>query len=262
MEGSKILNRSSLLSVLLVVAIAFVSLKSALLWMESPPELTRVGKERPAPEGDDAEGAKEELRPRLVSTRNIIEKNIFDPERKPGQPGGAEASSAALQRLRGLILLGTAILGDSRYAIFQEPGDPRSAATRGQASRPSTLRLRLGDTLEGFKLSEVDAKRVVFTKGAARVEVALDFFRKVEDPRQKAPTPAPVSPAGVRKAESPAPSQAVGPTPTKTEDAPAPERATRTPQKKERRGRRVPVDLTPKAKVTPGKVLDDPIEVR
>jgi hypothetical protein len=42
------------------------------------------------------------------------------------------------------------------------------------------LRFKLGDAFEGFRLSEIRDKNVVFTKGASRVELALDYFRKVE----------------------------------------------------------------------------------
>lgn len=244
-----------------MVAIAFVAFKSATLWIEGPPEFPRVGKGRPAPEGEDSGAVRESPKSRVVSTKNIIEKNLFDPERGAGQVRDAEASSAAQQRLRSLILLGTAILGDSRYAILQEPGDPRSPAPRGQAARPSTLRLKLGDTFEGFRLSEVEARRVVFTKGPSRVEVVLDFFRKVEDPRQKAPAPTPASPGVVRKGESsvPAKGEITPSAPAKPEGAPRREGAARTPSQERPRVRRPPPDLTPK--VTPGRVIE-PLEVR
>jgi hypothetical protein len=53
------------------------------------------------------------------------------------------------------------------------------------------MRIKLGDTVDGFRLSEIADKRVVFTRGASRVEVMLDFFRKVEsvEPKPALPTP-------------------------------------------------------------------------
>ena len=42
------------------------------------------------------------------------------------------------------------------------------------------MRLKLGDDLEGYRLAEIADKKVVFTKDAARVEVLLDYFRKVD----------------------------------------------------------------------------------
>jgi hypothetical protein len=44
------------------------------------------------------------------------------------------------------------------------------------------LRYKIGDVIEGFSLSEIRDKNVVFSKGASRVELALDYFRKIEAP--------------------------------------------------------------------------------
>ncbi len=127
----------------------------------------------------------------VTSTRNIIDKNLFDPERGASRTKEAEANSLAMQRLRSMILLGTAVLGNSRYAILQERSDPRLAAQRPQPGQQTTMRLKLGDTLEGFKLSEIRERSVTFTKGASRVEITLDYFRKVDGGLRQAPGPAP-----------------------------------------------------------------------
>ena len=50
----------------------------------------------------------------------------------------------------------------------------------GRSAGP--LRYKLGDVIEGFSLSEILDKNVVFTKGASRVELALDYFRKIDAP--------------------------------------------------------------------------------
>jgi hypothetical protein len=42
------------------------------------------------------------------------------------------------------------------------------------------VRYKIGDVVEGFSLSEIRDKNVVFSKGASRVELALDYFRKIE----------------------------------------------------------------------------------
>ena len=43
------------------------------------------------------------------------------------------------------------------------------------------MRLKVGDSLEGFRLTEIAEQRVVFARDATRVEVLLDFFRKVDN---------------------------------------------------------------------------------
>ena len=187
MEGFAILKRSSLLSLLLLIAIAFVGMRSYQHWQEGPWELPKPGK------GKDSsvigEPKKEPQQPQLASTKSIIEKNLFDPERGASRTKEAEASSLAIQRIRSMVLLGTAILGNSRYAILESPSEPRSSGQRSPSGQPSYLRLKLGDAVEGFKLTAVDEKKVVFTKGASRVEVALDFSRRVEEAKQKSPAP-------------------------------------------------------------------------
>ena len=168
-----------------MVAIAFVGARTYALWQEGPWDLPKAAKAKESPV--DEESKKEPPRTQLVSTKNIIDKNLFDPERGAGRTQEAEASAIAMQRIRSMVLLGTAILGSSRYAILQGPSESRPSVPGAPTGQQSHLRLKLGDTVEGFKLSEINEKKVVFTKGASKVEVALDFFRKV-DPSKQSPT--------------------------------------------------------------------------
>lgn len=189
-------------SLILLIAIGVVGVESYRLWTGGPWDLPNQGKgtsiyavEPPKDEAD---------RPSLVSTETIVSRNIFDPERGEGRSRQAEESSQAVQRVRNMILLGTAILGNNRVAILQDSPAMRAGAGRpGQTSEP--MRVKLGDTVEGFRLSEIADKRVVFTRGASRVEVMLDFFRKAESIE---PTPAPPAP-GTKAA----PGQVVAPRP-------------------------------------------------
>ena len=167
------LTRSSLLSLLLVVAIGLIVTKTYWLWMSGPWDLPNP---RKAKSPIAVEGGKAVTNPRpTIGTETIVSKNIFDPERGAGLTREAEANSQAFQRIRGLVLLGTAILGNNRFAILQEGGSPGAVAAAGRSLAP--MRIKLGETVEGFKLSEVSEKRVVFVKGTARVELPLDYFR-------------------------------------------------------------------------------------
>src|SRR5262249_10788768 len=147
-----------------------------------------------------AEDVKAVATPRsIVGTETIVSKNIFDPERGAGLTREAEANSQAFQHIRSMILLGTAILGNNRFAILQEGGSPGAAATAGRSIAP--FRIKLGDTVEGFKLSEISEKRVVFAKGTSRVDVPLDYFRKTDGTQPQGSVAAQTSPAG----QAPAP---------------------------------------------------------
>lgn len=121
----------------------------------------------------------------------IISRNLFDPERGAGATRDAEESSRSAQRVRNMILVGTVVIGSNRAAILQD-GASTNPGAAAAAQQPTPLRLKVGDNVEGYKLAEIADKKVVFTKDAARIELLLDYFRKVE---VAAPQPAPPGPA-------------------------------------------------------------------
>jgi hypothetical protein len=115
-----------------------------------------------------------------VSTDVIVSKNLFDPERGAGATRDAEESSRSSQRIRNMILVGTVIIGNNRTAILQDGANPSVGPAAPPAQPTAPMRLKLGDNVEGYRLEEIADRKVVFTKDAARVEVMLDYFRKVE----------------------------------------------------------------------------------
>jgi hypothetical protein len=187
------LTRSSLLSLFLLVAIGLVLTKTYWLWMSGPWDLPNPRKAKSPIVGEDAKAV---TNPRpIIGTESIISKNIFDPERGAGLTREAEANSQAVQRVRSMVLLGTAILGNNRFAIVQDGGASSGpAAASGQSLGP--MRIKLGDTVEGFKLSEISEKRVVFARGSATVELPLDYFRKTDVAQPRRPVAAQTSPPG------------------------------------------------------------------
>ena len=191
-----------MLSLILLAAIGLVGQRTYTLWQEGPWDLPGPAK---AKVSDGDEGPKKEPpRPQPVSTKNIVERNLFHPERGVGATTAAEANSLATQRIRSMVLLGTAIFGASRYAILRQPSDGRPPSPGAPQSH---LRLKIGDTVEGFRLAEIHERKVIFTKGAAKVEVALDFFRKTEPTKPVPPAPARpgVAPNVPRRERLPAP---------------------------------------------------------
>ena len=187
------LTRSSLLGLLLIVALGLVLTKTYWLWMSGPWDLPNPGKAKSPIAVEDAKAV---TNPRpIIGTETIISKNIFDPERGAGFTREAEANSQAFQRIRSMVLLGTAILGNNRFAILQDGGVSSGApGTPGQSVAPT--RVKLGDTVEGFRLSEISEKRIVFARGSATVEVPLDYFRKTDVAQPRRPLAAQTSPAG------------------------------------------------------------------
>jgi hypothetical protein len=155
--------------------------------------------------------------PAIVGTETIVSKNIFDPERGAGFTREAEANSQAFQRIRSMVLLGTAILGNNRFAIMQD-GATSSGAPAVPGQSAATMRIKLGDTVEGFRLSEVSEKRVVFARGASTVEVPLDYFRKTDVAQPRRPVAAQTGVVG----PTPAQTGAVGPAPAPRVVTPGP----------------------------------------
>ncbi|MGB7947407.1 MAG: hypothetical protein WCH75_06980 [Candidatus Binatia bacterium] len=173
------MTRSSLLSVLLVAAIGLILTNTYWLWVVGPWDLPNPGKAKVPTRVETSKGV---TNPRAtIGTESIVSKNIFDPERGAGFTREVEANSQAFQRIKSMVLLGTAILGNNRYAVLQDG----AVASTAPGQSPAPMRVKLGDTVEGFKLAEVSEKRVVFARGAATVEVPLDYFRKIDIPQPR-----------------------------------------------------------------------------
>lgn len=175
------------MTIALALGVGLLATRVYQLWREGPWDIPA-----PAPTKFSLPEADKRLTgpPVLASTKHILERNLFDPERGLGRSREGEGPVAA-QRLRNMILVGTAIIGDKRYAVFQDPSV--ASAPRAPGGSPGQLRLKLGDVLEGFEVSAIEDRKVVFTKGATKIELALDYFRRIEPPREpaKAPVPAP-----------------------------------------------------------------------
>jgi hypothetical protein len=88
-----------------------------------------------------------------------------------------------------MVLLGTAILGNNRVAILRDSAPAAVPGQRGGDQSQNIMRLKLGDNVEGFRLSEIGDKKVVFTQGTSNIEVALDYFRKEPVTAQRPPVP-------------------------------------------------------------------------
>jgi hypothetical protein len=223
LRKSEILARSTLLSILLLAAIGVVGWSTFRSWQSGPWDLPGPSKRGAVAVSSETPTVPVAKPP--ANTDVIVSKNLFDPERGASATRDAEENSRAAQRVRNMILVGTIIIGGNRTAIVQDGSNPLPGqGSPGQAGAP--MRLKLGDNVDGFRLSEIADQRVVFTKDASRVELALDFFRKVQvaQPRVAAPgqvgmpgavapgqvgTPGPVSPQVIpnlpRRARIPVP---------------------------------------------------------
>jgi hypothetical protein len=157
------------------------------VWQEEPWSLPQHSK-TVAPLAFDEQPTNAKPTLPAVNPDLIISKNLFDPERGAGATREAEFNSRSFQRIRNMVLLGTVILGESRSAILQDPATQLSTPG-GPAAPVGPMRVKLGDSVEGFRLTEIADRRVVFTKGGSRVEVLLDYFRRDDPAPGRAATP-------------------------------------------------------------------------
>ncbi|HEV8724026.1 MAG TPA: hypothetical protein VGW77_25705 [Candidatus Binatia bacterium] len=170
----------------MTAALVLVSWSIYRSWSAGPWDLPGPSRIGPAAATAEKQAA---TTPRVpINTDMIVSKNLFDPERGAGATREAEENSRAFQRVRNMILIGTIIIGNNRTAILQDSPNPSiGPAPAGQLAAP--MRLKLGDNVEGFRLAEIADKKVVFARDTARVEVLLDYFRKVEVAQPRAVPP-------------------------------------------------------------------------
>jgi hypothetical protein len=211
----RIRTRVVVLALVLAASLAGVGLKIRSVWQEGPWSLPAPVKRKPmALNVEEKEQAK--AAPSIVGTEMIIAKNLFDPERGASRTKETEADMRAAQRIRSLILLGTAILGPNRYAIVQDSDASSRPMAGAQPAAQAPRRMKLGDSVDGFSLTEVSERKVVFAKGPMRVEVPVDYFRKVPVTTQpaaqqpgQARSPVQVAPGAIPGQIAPAPGQPV-----------------------------------------------------
>jgi hypothetical protein len=191
------INRSSVLSFLLVFSLGFVLWKTHQFWKEGPEKL------RPHAPVETVAEKESETTPsqqRLPNVKEIIGKNLFDPDRgasKVAEAKADEVSAVAIQRFRRMTLLGTAIFGESRYAILRDRAVARPPQKRQEGQQ--SFRVKLGDVFEGFRVSEIDERKIVLSQGNQRIELSLSYFGRLDD-KTEATRPRPSEPGAVRPA--------------------------------------------------------------
>ncbi len=92
---------------------------------------------------------------------SIAEQNIFHPERKIP---AVTAAAAPLPKPE-FVLFGTLITGDVSLAYVED----LKAPAKGKRQRA----LRKGEVISGFTLKEIDADKVVMTRGDEKIEVKI-----------------------------------------------------------------------------------------
>jgi hypothetical protein len=180
----------------LVLAIGFVATETYSLWQQGPWDLPKPGAKGKAP--SSSEQTQEDARPPLLaSTKGIVDKNLFDPERGAARLQETEVAARTMQRIRTFYLIGTFIVGDKRYALITVPPESGGGARQN-------LRLKMGEMVEGFRVADIQENRVVLQKGQSTVDLTLDFLRKIEVPAPRRAVVPPAAPAPRAEPRAPA----------------------------------------------------------
>ena len=185
------------------MAIGLVGMGIYDVWRENP-VVSNVAKSG-IKAGGSGESFPETRRVPRVSTTTIVARNLFDPARgavavKPPPP--AKAPEEPEQGIDGVLLLGTVIAGSERYAIMKVPPDiGRVSATRRRGvkgkvksatppkvdSGPAVRRVRVGDSLRGYRVEDIEEQKVVLKRGKAKAEVTIDYTREITVPTRPKP---------------------------------------------------------------------------
>lgn len=170
-----ILKRSSIINALLAVAIGVVGLKVYEIWQQDDWRQLKMRDNRPPVINPTANGGNS--RERVPKTDAIVERNLFDIRR--GSGGAAKSTdSTEGTGIEGIVLLGTVVTDGEQFAIVKVPPEAAVSVGRPGASAGVTMkRLALGDMVGGYELVEIQSEKIVFKKGAAEVELGLDFTR-------------------------------------------------------------------------------------
>lgn len=102
--------------------------------------------------------------PQLADYTIISEQNPFHPERKI--PVDKKSETFLKPEF---VLYGTLITADTRIAYMEDLKAPYNTAGRGKRQRA----LRIGNTLSGYAVSDIQYDRVVMVQGEERVEVKV-----------------------------------------------------------------------------------------
>ncbi|MCL2872271.1 MAG: hypothetical protein FWF41_04735 [Betaproteobacteria bacterium] len=132
----------------------------------------------------------------LEARKETVNRPLFTPTRQPAPPSDATAGANKVDR--GLyILSGTAIQGQTRIAFLRNAKD----------NKPTTV--RVGDMVDGMKVSVVTADKVVLTAGGQEEELQLKVATGPKGAITPTTLPGQTPQPGQRPGQPPQPGQPV-----------------------------------------------------
>lgn len=192
-----------MLTVILLAAIGLIGLEVYEVWQNQRPLIEITGDLVPATAAT-GRALPEAREVPDVGIRTIVGRDLFDPDRgakveEPEEPEPVEEEPEP--SIDGLLLLGTVIAGADRYAIMQVPPERSAVPTnvRRVRRRPvrqpvaqtaaEVRRVRVGDSLRGYQVKDIEEQRVVLARGESQTEVTIDYTREVAPTKPEVRTP-------------------------------------------------------------------------
>ena len=135
--------------------------------------------------------------PSLSDYTIIAEQNLFHPERKI--PPAKEETPP--QPKPEFVLYGTVVSDDTKLAYMEDKRSPRT--TPGRGTRQTVL--KIGQTMSGFTLKEIDVDKVVMVRGEETIVIKVTDTNVKKDRDAKAPAQVQKAPAPTVKSAPPPP---------------------------------------------------------
>ena len=211
MTGIKYLLRSiNLINIMLAAAVIFFADYMVLPFFNmgvrfTPPAIGRTASQDSAP----AEKPAEDKTPSPSDYVIVAEQNVFHPERRI-PPLAAEAQPLPKPDF---VLYGTLMSSDVKVAYMEDKKSPQSTPGREKRQTP----LRIGDTMSGFTLKEIEKDHVVMSRGEEKIVVSLEDSQHAKTRELSAgapPAPAAAQQPATAKTQQQPPARFRRPTPT------------------------------------------------
>ncbi len=166
-KARRILGNLSVINVILAVVLVMF-LSYAVFPMFGKTVRIRVPVPKKQPAAAPAQKPEEVKTPSPADYVVIADQNLFHPERKI--PVEKKNAAAAPLPKPEFVLYGTLMTDDLHIAYMEDRKAPQNSPSRGIKQIP----VKLGESLSGFALKEIDTNKVVMVRGEEKIDVYLN----------------------------------------------------------------------------------------
>jgi len=185
-KARRLLGNLSVINVILVVVLVLF-LSYAVFPTFGKTVRIRVPVPKKQPVAVPAQKPEEAKTPSPADYVVIADQNLFHPERKI--PVEKKDAAAPVPKPE-FVLYGTLMTDDLHVAYMEDKKAPQNSPSRGKRQIP----VKLGESLSGFALKEIDTNKVVMVRGEEKIDVYLNDATMPKDRGGVAPATAAAGP--------------------------------------------------------------------